>query len=185
LKSERVQVRHARPARSQSSDQRKFEYDGQEDILAPPARREICDAQVASARLRLQATAIDAGLIAVPCVISLLVFIYFGGSVTHTVQTDRYALPLLLASFGTIPLLYKLLWVIAGVDSIGMQHVGLYLVDFDGNPPSRSRRYQRLIGSLLSVSAAGIGLIWSLVDEYHLTWHDHISNTFPTLDCPE
>jgi hypothetical protein len=29
--------------------------------------------------------------------------------------------------------------------------------------------------------AAGTGLIWALVDEDSLTWHDHISGTFPTL----
>jgi hypothetical protein len=26
-----------------------------------------------------------------------------------------------------------------------------------------------------------MGLIWALVDEDSLTWHDHISSTFPTL----
>ena len=26
----------------------------------------------------------------------------------------------------------------------------------------------------------GLGLVWALVDEENLTWHDHISKTFPT-----
>lgn len=183
LKSERIQVRHARPARTQAFDQRKLEFDGQEDILPQPRRSLICDAPVAPARLRLEATFIDGCLIAIPCLVAFLVFAYASGSVFDLVRTDRYALPLLAASLGTIPILYKLLWVIAGCDSFGMQRAGLCLVDFDGNPPSRSRRYQRFIGSLLSLSAAGIGLIWSLVDEDRLAWHDHISNTFPTLHC--
>jgi uncharacterized RDD family membrane protein YckC len=63
-----------------------------------------------------------------------------------------------------------------------MQRVGVRLVDFDGNPPSQKRRYQRLFGSILSFLAAGVGLIWALVDEDSLTWHDHISATFPTID---
>jgi uncharacterized RDD family membrane protein YckC len=62
-----------------------------------------------------------------------------------------------------------------------MRKAGLQLVDFDGNPPSQARRYLRLFGSILSFLAAGIGLIWSLVDEDRLTWHDHISSTFPTI----
>jgi uncharacterized RDD family membrane protein YckC len=62
-----------------------------------------------------------------------------------------------------------------------MRCAGLRLVDFDGNPPSPGRRYQRLVGSILSVLAGGMGLIWALVDEERLTWHDHISSTFPTI----
>jgi uncharacterized RDD family membrane protein YckC len=62
-----------------------------------------------------------------------------------------------------------------------MQMAGLRLVDFDGNPPSQERRYQRVFGSVISLLAAGIGLVWALVDEDSLTWHDHMSNTFPTI----
>ena len=90
-------------------------------------------------------------------------------------------MPLLLASLATIPVFYKLVWAFAGRDSIGMQRAGLQLVDFDGNPPSRGRRFQRFFSGLLGLFAAGIGLIWALVDEDRLTWHDHISNTFPTV----
>ena len=32
----------------------------------------------------------------------------------------------------------------------------------------------------LSVLAAGLGILWALVDEESLTWHDHISKTYPT-----
>src|SRR6202041_3046551 len=28
--------------------------------------------------------------------------------------------------------------------------------------------------------SGGLGLVWALVDEENLTWHDHISKTFPT-----
>jgi len=32
----------------------------------------------------------------------------------------------------------------------------------------------------LSLCSLGLGLVWALVDEESLTWHDHISKTFPT-----
>jgi uncharacterized RDD family membrane protein YckC len=80
-----------------------------------------------------------------------------------------------------VPVLYKLLWTVAGRDTVGMSVAGVRLVDFDGNPPSRERRYQRLLGSFISALAGGIGLIWALVDEDRLTWHDHMSSTFPTI----
>ena len=70
---------------------------------------------------------------------------------------------------------------LAGRDTTGMRKAGLQLVDFDGNPPSQARRYQRLCGTFLSSAAAGIGMIWALLDEDGLTWHDHMSGTFPTI----
>jgi len=62
-----------------------------------------------------------------------------------------------------------------------MRIAGLELVDFDGKAPRREQRFGRLFGSALSLLAAGIGMIWLLVDEERLTWHDHMSGTFPTF----
>jgi uncharacterized RDD family membrane protein YckC len=104
-------------------------------------------------------------------------FVYEGGQL----MLDKHVLPFLVTALVTVPLSYKLLWTAAGRDTVGMQRAGLCLVDFDGNPPSLSRRYQRLLGSTLGLLAAGIGMIWSLVDEDRLTWHDHTSGTFPTI----
>jgi uncharacterized RDD family membrane protein YckC len=56
----------------------------------------------------------------------------------------------------------------------------LRLLNFDGRPPTREQRMLRLGASFLSVLSAGLGLLWALVDEESLTWHDHISQTFPT-----
>ncbi len=181
LKTEKVQVKHARAARARAAAQRRLEFEGQDDALPLPQTDIICDAPVAPARLRLLATAIDAALIAIPCALSIALFLFVGGQI----PTDKHLLPLMLAALATIPLFYKLLFTFAGCDSVGMRRAGLQLVDFDGNPPSSTRRYQRCLGSLLSLSAAGIGLIWSLVDEDHLTWHDHISSTFPTFRSEE
>jgi uncharacterized RDD family membrane protein YckC len=61
-----------------------------------------------------------------------------------------------------------------------MRFAGLKLVDFDGHPPDREQRGLRQLASLLSIVSAGLGLVWALVDEENLAWHDHISKTFPT-----
>jgi hypothetical protein len=53
-------------------------------------------------------------------------------------------------------------------------------VDFDGRRPDREQRGVRQVAGLLSLLSAGLGLVWALVDEEKLTWHDHISKTFPT-----
>jgi uncharacterized RDD family membrane protein YckC len=75
---------------------------------------------------------------------------------------------------------YRLLWCFGNGDSPGMRFAGLRLVDFDGRSPDRHQRLRRQFASLLSALSAGLGLAWALVDEENLTWHDHISKTFPT-----
>jgi uncharacterized RDD family membrane protein YckC len=177
LKTETVQVKHVRSRQARSHQQRKVEFFGKAEMVTPPQSHIICDAPVAPAPLRLEAALIDAAIMALPCAIAAGLFLYIQGTMSLSKQT----VPFLLMAIAMVPLLYKLLWAFAGCDTIGMRKAGLQLVDFDGNPPSQARRYLRLFGSSLSFLAAGIGLIWSLVDEDRLTWHDHISSTFPTI----
>lgn len=177
-KRARVEVRRARPARG-SAGQQRLDFFGQEEVLNPPQSNIICDAPVAPIALRVEAAAIDGLITLFPSVIGLVLFLYEGGHLSF----NKHVLPFWILAFLTVPVLYKLIWTVAGRDTIGMSVAGLRLVDFDGNPPSSERRYQRMFGSFLSVLAAGTGLIWALVDEDALTWHDHISSTFPTLSA--
>ena len=176
LKTETVQMKRARSGQGRGP-RRKVEFLGEAEVLSPPQSHIICDAPVAPAALRLEAASIDAALMAIPYALGAGLFWYLHGAISFSKQT----MPFLLMALATVPLLYKLLWCFAGCDTIGMRRAGLQLVDFDGNPPSQTRRYLRSFGGMLSFLAAGIGLIWSLVDEDRLTWHDHISGTFPTV----
>ena len=56
-------------------------------------------------------------------------------------------------------------------------------IDVDrAGAPTFEQRFKRLVASILSLAAAGLGLLWALADEEKLTWHDHISRTFVTID---
>ncbi|HMF75556.1 MAG TPA: RDD family protein [Bryobacteraceae bacterium] len=178
LKQAKVELPRPRGRKKVTMSQQSFELFGADELMAPPQSHIICDAPVAPPGLRLEAALIDAGLMLCPILAGLAFFFYEGGRLSF----DRHLVPFWLAAFLTIPVLYKTIWACANRDTIGMSCTGLRLVDFDGNPPSVERRYQRLFGSLISVLAAGIGLVWALVDEDALAWHDHISNTFPTID---
>ncbi|MGA8027792.1 MAG: RDD family protein [Bryobacteraceae bacterium] len=177
LKTEKVEVRHARTRKTRSADQRRLDFFGEEAVLAPPRSSIVCDALVAPPGLRMKAALVDALLITLACSFGVVIFKYLGGQIS----LDKHTVPWLAAALLTVPLFYKFLWTFVAHDTVGMRCAGLRLVDFDGNPPSHARRYQRLFGALISFLAAGIGLIWALVDEDALTWHDHISSTFPTL----
>jgi uncharacterized RDD family membrane protein YckC len=177
IKNSKVEIRRARAKRVPSSEQRRLEFFGENEIPSQPQSHIICDAPVAPPALRVRAALIDGLLIACGCLAALSLYLYQGG----TLLPGKHAALFLLASLATVPAVYKVIWTAAGRDTIGMQRAGLCLVDFDGNPPSRERRYQRTFGSVISLLAAGIGLVWALVDEDNLTWHDHMSSTFPTI----
>ena len=179
LPQAKVELKRAR--KKSSERQQRLDFFGQEEVITPPQSHIICDAPVAPAGLRIEAALIDCAIMLAPVLLGLVFFLYEGGHLTF----DKHNAPFWLGTVCTIPVLYKLLWTHVGRDSIGMSMAGLRLVDFDGNPPSRERRYQRMFGGFISFLAAGIGLVWSLVDEDALTWHDHMSSTFPTFSSPE
>ncbi|MBV9158134.1 MAG: RDD family protein [Acidobacteriaceae bacterium] len=177
VKTGKVELRHARGTKTRPTDQRGFDFLGKEAVPTQPQSNIICDAPVAPSALRIEAAIIDLLFMAVGSAFGLVMFRYEGGQFSF----DKHTAPFFLLAILTVPLFYKMLWTFAGRDTIGMRWAGVRLVDFDGNPPSHQRRYQRFLGSILSLLAAGIGLVWALVDEDGLTWHDHISTTFPTL----
>jgi uncharacterized RDD family membrane protein YckC len=178
LKSEKVEAPRARARRTSSAEQRRLDFSAHGQFAPhPPPSSIICDAPVAPPALRAQAAIIDSAIVGLAGGIVAALFAFAG----VRIPLQKSMLPFLAAAVITIPLFYKLLWTCMGRDSIGMQRAGLQLVDFDGRLPSQARRYQRLLGSLLSVLAAGVGIVWAVVDEDGLTWHDHISSTFPTI----
>lgn len=99
---------------------------------------------------------------------------------TGGLVTSRPALVIYGLAFALLLLFYKYAafrW--AGI-SPGTRWADLDLLDFDGRPPGRRDRLNRLAAGCLSLLPAGAGLLWALVDEEHLTWHDHMSKTFVT-----
>ncbi len=136
----------------------------------------FCDAPVALPTHRMIASALDLSVILMGLAVFLVTFHLAGGEIVLTKQT----IPFFCTIAAVFALFYHFLFCISGGDSPGMRWAQLRLVNFDGQPPDREQRVYRLIGSCLSILAAGLGLIWALVDEESLTWHDHMSNTFPS-----
>ena len=167
----------ARPHHRRSDFQQTLGFqDTLAEVRVQPGEAIGCDAPVAAPTHRLVAAAIDASLILVGLGVFLAIFFLSGGQVA----LDRQALSFILGVTAVIALFYRALWCLANGDSPGMRFAGLRLVDFDGRRPDREQRGIRQVASLLSLLSAGLGLVWALVDEENLTWHDHISKTFPT-----
>jgi uncharacterized RDD family membrane protein YckC len=136
----------------------------------------VCDAPVALPAHRMIAAVVDSSLVMVAVGVFFGIFYLLGGELDLT----RASLPFFLGVTAVIALLYRLLWCLGNGDSPGMSFAGLHVVDFDGRRPNRQKRALRHVAGVLSLISAGLGLIWALVDEENLTWHDHISKTFPT-----
>jgi uncharacterized RDD family membrane protein YckC len=76
--------------------------------------------------------------------------------------------------------LYSMLWALCNGESAGLRAARLRILNFDGRPANRQERLARIVSAWISVAPAGLGLVWALLDEEALTWHDQISKTFPT-----
>jgi uncharacterized RDD family membrane protein YckC len=136
-----------------------------------------CEAPVATPAHRAVAAALDLALSLIAFAVFLGTFWLCGGEFVLSKAT----LPVYVGAYVLLAMFHHLLWVLASGDTPGMQWTQLRLVNFDGFPAERRERFTRYLGACLSFAAAGLGLMWALVDEESLTWQDHISKTFPTL----
>ncbi|MEO8662442.1 MAG: RDD family protein [Bryobacteraceae bacterium] len=136
-----------------------------------------CTAPVAPLVLRAMASLVDSALVLCGIGLILTVVSFMGVEVNFQ---DRTSTILFAISAGLIALLYKILFVLANGDTVGVRALRMRVVDFDGRPPTLRQRLYRFAGEILGVLAAALGWLWAFVDEENLTWHDHVSKTFPT-----
>jgi len=157
---------------------------------APPAPRKLtttveavieCDAPVAAPMHRACAAAIDGSMIVIGYGLFLTIFHFFGGSLSGS----KPVLLTLISAAVLIGMFYGFVWVCAGGQTPGMRALRLTVINFDGYPPDAASRWLRFMGACLGYCAGGLGLLWALLDEESLAWHDHISKTFPTFYGPE
>ena len=178
----------SKPPQKRSAPRRRPVAEGQGalDFLPPEAPKPrtlsttveamvSCDSPVAPPMHRAIAAAIDCGVALLGYVMFLVLYFALGGEFEwNRLNLEVFGGALLLIGFS-----YGLIWTLAGADTAGMRWTGLRLTTFEGFPPERKHRVMRFVGGCLSLCTV-VGRLWSLADEESLTWHDHISRTFPT-----
>ena len=80
--------------------------------------------------------------------------------------------------FLAVAALYHALFFMLNKATPGMRYAGIALSTFDGQTPTRAQRSARLVAMPVSVLPLGLGIVWSVFDEDHLTWHDRLSHTY-------
>lgn len=144
--------------------------------LVRPQEGIFCDAPVAQPMHRLMAGALDFSMVFLSVVLFFVTFYLMGGRMSVSPAMGAMCATI----YAVLWFFYKALYSICGADTPGMIWTNLRLVSFEGSEPDREQRIYRMFGGVLGFLSAGLGLVWSLVDEEQLTWHDHISKTFPS-----
>jgi uncharacterized RDD family membrane protein YckC len=137
----------------------------------------FCDQPVATPTHRMVASAIDGVIIFFGFVLLVTLFKVLGGSF----GSGKALWIGLGVVFALVSMLYGLIWAIAGRETAGMRLTDLQLITFDGFQVDPRSRALRFASTWLSFCSGGLGLLWAVTDEENLTWHDHISKTFPTI----
>ena len=129
---------------------------------------------VASLGLRLMATVVDGALI-------LASFVSLGFLVAHNASHPPAGKPaelLGIAGLALVGMLYYAFFFALPASTPGMKYAGIGLCTFDDQTPTRAQLRRRLGAMLLSLLPVGLGLLWSIFDEEHLSWHDRYSQTY-------
>jgi uncharacterized RDD family membrane protein YckC len=137
----------------------------------------FCGQPVATPTHRAVAAAIDGAIVFLGYGLFLGLFNLMGGSFGHG-KSFWIGMGVALA---LVSMLYGTIWTIAGRETAGMHFTDLQLITFDGFQVDGRSRALRFAATWLSFCSGGLGLLWAVADEENLTWHDHISKTFPTI----
>jgi uncharacterized RDD family membrane protein YckC len=155
---------------------RELYNEAQSDLLEEPVANLVGERGIYQAPLTLRAMA--------AVVDGSLVLGMFSG-ITLAVASRLHALPgMRAAELGAaaamllLSALYLGLFIGVGQRTPGMCYARIALSTFEGEVPSRRMRLQRLAALVASVLPVGVGVLWSMFDEDHLSWHDRLSGTY-------
>jgi uncharacterized RDD family membrane protein YckC len=129
---------------------------------------------VAPVTVRLMAGVVDCSLI-------LASFVSLGFLTAHNFSqppTGKTAELLGFVALVLVGLLYYAIFFSLRVSTPGMKYAGIGLCTFDDQVPTRAQLRRRLGAMVLSMIPVGLGIVWSIFDEDHMSWHDRYSQTY-------
>ena len=149
-------------------------------LIEPPAQPEPerklgFDVPLQSATLgrKVAAALLDSTLVAV----ALTVFGYIFFRLTGAAVPWRAALPWTVVVLGLLWAGYQYGFLVYTKTTPGLRVARLRVSRFDGTSATRELIRWRVITSLLSCAALGLGYAWCFLDEDQLSWHDRITRT--------
>ena len=81
-------------------------------------------------------------------------------------------------TFAIAALLYQLLFFSLNEATPGMRYARIGFCTFADMNPTRKQMRRRVLAQMLAVGPLGLGLLWVLLDDDRLGWHDRISRMY-------
>ena len=154
----------------------RLELEREPDALkdAPPAVAAGHAIHLAPFELRMMAATIDFALVVAMVAVGAL------GIASHlvhpmSIKTAESGAGIALLA---VAALYQAFFLLTTMSTPGMLYAGLSLCTFDDEVPTRVQLRDRLGALMVSLLPMGLGLVWSVFDEDHLSWHDRLSRTY-------
>jgi len=148
-----------------------------EEVLEEPevhAATATAAIELASMSRRMMAAVVDGSLI----VGAMLAAAMMAAQNAKELPAPRVVEVAAVVALVVIAALYKTLFYTLGTATPGMRYAGIGLSTFSGERPTRAQRCGRLVALMLSLLPVGLGVVWSIFDDEHLSWHDRLSRTY-------
>jgi len=145
-----------------------------DEVLEDPAPRLAPRIEPAPLSRRLLAAFVDCTLIAAALVAAAML-VAFNVSELPGLRAVEFCSALAFLAIGVA---YHTCFMTLARTTPGMKYAGIELNTFSGYTTTRLQRCGRLLALLLSVLPLGLGVVWALFDDGHLTWHDRLSGTY-------
>ena len=147
-----------------------------EELLEEPEPHAAAAAaiELAPASRRMMAAVVDGSLV----VGAMLAAAMMAAQNAKELPAPRVVEVAAAVALVVIAALYKTLFYTLGTATPGMRYAGIGLSTFSGERPTRAQRCGRLVALLLSLLPVGLGVVWSIFDDEHLSWHDRLSRTY-------
>ena len=129
---------------------------------------------VAPVGSRLMAAVVDVSLV-VAAFLAAALLATFGIHDAFPVKSAELAGAAMLLVTGV---LYQALFFSLSEATPGMRYAGISLCTFDEQKPTRKQLRLRVGALALSMLPIGLGVLWAIFDDEHLSWHDRLSGTY-------
>ena len=141
---------------------------------ATPPLASTLPPQTAPLELRAMAAAVDGLLVLGGLIAFASAFVKVTGVLPWGPTTAIAAGLTLVALY----VLYQLLFFSLNGQTPGMRYAQIGLCTFTDENPTRSAMRRRILAQAVAVCPLGIGVLWALLDDDGLGWHDRISRMY-------
>ena len=139
-----------------------------------PVLASLLPPQTAPLQLRVMSAMVDGIFVAAAGLAFVAAYARAGGSIPLGVPAALSVLGILTV----IHVLYQLLFFTFSDETPGMRYARIGLCTFTDENPTRKDMRRRIFAQFVAVCPLGIGLLWILLDDDALGWHDRISRMY-------